>query len=283
MLAVLRWPVVTTLLTTCSSVEAAPATVEQVSFVSAGATIAGEIHFPQSAGLVPAVVLVHGSGPVTRDGNRPLIEPFLSQGLAVLIYDKRGTGRSGGTFGGVGPFNSDTMIPLLASDAVSALRALADNPRVEKTRLGLAGGSQAGWIIPNAAARFSVRFAVILSGPLVSVGQEIHYSAAFEGTALPLSKADSVMAQFTGHHGYEPSADLRRVQGAIYWALGEQDRSIPAVQSARVARGLIAGLGRTDWRVELLATGDHGLVDVNSRRPLDIFPAIQRWLGERLR
>jgi hypothetical protein len=49
------------------------------------------------------VVLVHGSGPATRDGNGPLIEPFLSQGIAVLLYDKRGTGQSGGGYRGVGP------------------------------------------------------------------------------------------------------------------------------------------------------------------------------------
>ncbi|MEO7966355.1 MAG: prolyl oligopeptidase family serine peptidase [Gemmatimonadaceae bacterium] len=268
---------------TCASIAPEPAIIEQVAFMNAGETIAGEIHFPTSKGRVPGVVLVHGSGAVTREGNAPLIEPFLSRGIAVLVYDKRGTGRSGGAYRGVGPINSDSMIRLLAGDAVSALHLMAAHARIDATRLGLAGGSQAGWIIPNAAARYPVRFAVILSGPLVSVGEENFYSRYFEGTTFPLEKTDSVMALFSGVRGYEPIADLRQVRGAVYWAHGAMDRSIPAVMSAMLANDLIATLGRSDWHAELLPSGDHSLFDANTHRQLEVFPSIQRWLTERLR
>ena len=47
----------------------------------------------------PVVIIVHGSG---RRGNwtsyQPLISRFSRQGLAVVFFDKRGTGASGGTF-----------------------------------------------------------------------------------------------------------------------------------------------------------------------------------------
>ena len=266
-----------------TTAEPEPAGVKQVRFMNAGDTIAGEIHFPASRAHVPGVVLVHGSGPVTRDGNSPLIEPFLSQGIAVLVYDKRGTGQSGGLYRGVGPVNSDSMIRLLAGDAVSALRRLAADPRIDSTQLGLAGGSQAGWIIPNAASRYPVRFAVILSGPLVSVGEEVHYSRSFEQTTLPLDKTDSVMALFDGVRGYDPTGDLRHVVGSVYWAHGAQDRSIPATRSAAIARTLIGIYRRPDWRDTLLATGDHNLFDATTHQPLDVFPAMQQWLAERLR
>jgi hypothetical protein len=62
-----------------------PSTVD-VQFSSRGVTLAGTIHLPAGATHVPGVVLVHGSGPVTRDGNGPLIAPFLRQGIAVLAY-----------------------------------------------------------------------------------------------------------------------------------------------------------------------------------------------------
>ncbi len=257
------------------------AAVEQATFVSEGVTLAGEIHFPTGSGPFPAVVLVHGSGPVTRAGNGPLIAPFLTHGAAVLVYDKRGTGQSGGQYRGVGPRNSDSMVRLLGHDAVAALALLSRHPRIDPRRLGLAGGSQAGWIIPAAAAEFKIRFAVILSGPLVSVGEENFFSDAFEGSSLPLTKVDSVMAGFAGVRGYDPVPDLHRTTAAIYWMLGGLDRSIPAVRSAAIAESLGTALGRANWRVDLYPTGDHSLMDP-SGRSLAFQPAVLRWLDEQL-
>lgn len=253
--------------------------VVEVQFQSRGVTLAGTVHFPSTAARVPGVVLVHGSGPVTRDGNGPLIAPLLGQGLAVLAYDKRGTGQSGGQYRGVGPLNSDSMIDLLGADAAAALAALARQPRVDPARLGLAGGSQAGWIIPRAAVLHPVRFAVILSGPLVSVGEEVYFSAAFENSTLPLSKVDSVLATFRGPTGYDPVADLRQVQADIFWLFGALDRSIPAPRSAKLASDLAASLGRDQWRVDLLPNRDHSLTDVGSGQPLDLESVTKPWLA----
>ncbi len=266
----------------CSQFDAVQSGPEPVRFLSGGVSLAGEIAFPPGTGPFPAVVLVHGSGPVTREGNRPLVAPFLTQGIAVLAYDKRGNGESGGLYRGVGPLNSDSMIRLLAGDAVAALELLARHERIDKNRLGLAGGSQAGWIIPNAAARFPIRFAVMLSGPLVSVGEEIHYSRAFENSTLALDKADSVLAAFAGPRGYSPLADVVAMKGEAYWVLGGLDRSIPAVRSAQLADSLIRALGRTRWRSLLLPSGDHSLFAPDGR-PLDVFPPMQAWLDLVLR
>lgn len=281
------WPI-GGLLALLASITACPAApepdggaVEQVTFVSGGVTLAGEIHFPAAKRPVPGVVLVHGSGPVTREGNGPLIAPFLSHGAAVLVYDKRGTGRSGGEYRGVGPRNSDSMVRVLGRDAAAALAALGRHPRIDRNRLGLAGGSQAGWIIPAAAAQASVRFAVILSGPLVTVGEEVFYSAAFEQSELPLTKVDSVMAGFTGIRGYDPLTDLPRIGAAIYWILGGRDRSIPAVRSAAIAESLITVLGRREWRVDLLPAGDHNLLDPGGRS-LAFQPQVFEWLDRQL-
>ncbi len=266
----------------CGQFEVVQSGPEPVRFLSEGVSLAGEIAFPPGAGPFPAVVLVHGSGPVTREGNRPLVAPFLTRGIAVLSYDKRGNGESGGLYRGVGPLNSDSMIRLLADDAVAALELLAKHERIDRTKLGLAGGSQAGWIIPNAAARFPVRFAVMLSGPLVSVGEEIHYSLAFENSTLPLELADSVLAAFAGPRGYSPMADIVAMKGEAYWVLGGLDRSIPAVRSAQLADSLIRTLGRTRWRLRLLPSGDHSLFGPDGRS-LDVFPPIQAWLDQVLR
>ena len=55
------------------------------------------------------------------------------------------------------------------------------------------------------------------------------------------------------------------------------------LRSAAIARVLIELYRRPDWRDTLLATGDHNLFDATTHHPLDVFPAIQQWLAERLR
>ncbi|MEO7360493.1 MAG: CocE/NonD family hydrolase, partial [Gemmatimonadaceae bacterium] len=95
-------------------------------FVSSvdGTRLRYTINWPDGNGPFPAVVLVHGSGRVTRADQQFLSDQFTSRGWAVLNYDKRGVGESDGVYAGVGPLNSDSLIPLLASDAAAALRLL---------------------------------------------------------------------------------------------------------------------------------------------------------------
>ena len=63
-------------------------------------------------------------------------------------------------------------------DALAGVEWLRRRPEIDGRRIGLAGGSQAGWIIPLAASQSSdVDFAAIQSGPVMSVGHERAYSA----------------------------------------------------------------------------------------------------------
>src|SRR5690606_33184050 len=69
---------------------------DEVTFESDDVTIAGTLLRPVTPGPHPALVMIHGSGPVTRDALRPFADHFARNGVAVLITDKRGTGRSSG-------------------------------------------------------------------------------------------------------------------------------------------------------------------------------------------
>jgi len=182
-------------LTLLPLLQAAP---RPVTFESRGITLAGEISYPPGDGPFPAVALVHGSGPATREGNAPLVALFRDLGFTVLAYDKRGTGKSGGEYRGVGVRNSDSMIPLLGAP---------------------------------------IRFFVALSGPAVSVGEETYFSRYFEHTDRPLVQADSVMDLFTGAPGYDPHDDLRQGDAVGLYILGGLDRSVPTSRSvARLQR-----------------------------------------------
>ncbi|MGZ6057829.1 MAG: alpha/beta hydrolase family protein [Myxococcaceae bacterium] len=198
-------------------------------FRSGAIDLAYALDIPPGSGPFPGAVLVHGSGPSSRNDLRFLSQLLVARGIAVLRYDKRGVGDSGGVYSGVGIFNSAQMIPLLASDAAAGVEFLAARPEVDGTRVGLVGGSQAGWIIPVAASLAPrVAFAVILSGPTVSVGREIAYSDLVEGDpTFPLDAAEDAVAAYQGPEGFDPRPSLEQSTVPMLWLYGLVDRSIP--------------------------------------------------------
>src|SRR5688572_1859660 len=133
--------------------------------------LAFSLDLPAGAGPFPAIVLGHGSGRVTRDQQGFLSSRLTSLGFAVLRFDKRGVGESTGTFVFVGTRDSPTVFPELASDVAAGVRFLRTRPEIDARRIGLAGVSQAGWILPLAARQAGdIAFMVLLSGPVCSVG-----------------------------------------------------------------------------------------------------------------
>lgn len=135
----------------------------QARFVARGVELAGTIITPATPGPHPAVVFVHGAAGGQRDFNRLFAEPFLSAGVAVLIYDKAGHGMSEGT---------EPTIFDQRDAASAALDLLARQPDLDVGRLGLAGVSNGMWAVPMVAgARPDVAFVVGIGSPGVSMAE----------------------------------------------------------------------------------------------------------------
>lgn len=158
-------------------------TKEEVKFESAGITLAGTIFKPKHP--YAAVVIVHGSGQEKR--MLEFASLLASNGLAVLTYDKRGVGESGGMYAGpeVGTNNIDAAnLDLLAADASAAINTLAARLSAKHKLVGLLGFSQAGWVIPLAATKNrSVRFMVLFSGPVVTTREQLRFQFFTQGKA----------------------------------------------------------------------------------------------------
>jgi dipeptidyl aminopeptidase/acylaminoacyl peptidase len=242
-------------------------------FRSGDVELAYVIDRPAGNGPHPAIVIGHGSGRVRKEDQGELASRFLSAGFAVLRYDKRGVGESGGVYSGVGTSNSATMIPVLAGDMAAAAKHLRALPGIDGQRVGLAGGSQAGWIIPVALTLApETKFAVIFSGPTVSVGLEIYYSDLAEQGTMSPADAEAKLAEYRGAHGFEPLPYLERVDVPVLWLFGGADRSIPTKRSVEILEGLVRSAGkRFTWFV--YPGVDHDL------RGANIWADVRPWLA----
>lgn len=118
---------------------------EPVRFASDTCELAGTLLLPHGSGPHPAVVLVHGSLPSTRDFYRLWAERFVRAGIAALVYDKRGFGESTGS--------GDSSIADRAEDAEAGLTYLQGRRDIDPLRVGLWGFSNGTWSIPLVAAR----------------------------------------------------------------------------------------------------------------------------------
>jgi hypothetical protein len=240
-----------------------------------GATLAGTLTIPPGPGPHPAYVYVSGSGPTLREESHWFDSVFVSRGIAVLSYDKRGIGQSSGHY--PGDFASVTTIDQLAGDAAAAARFLAAQPGIDPKRVGLVGISQAGWIIPQAAVRSrgAVAWAVIESGPTVTQGESDDYA-----NILPQAKslADAeAKAQAYGPNGYDPVPWIRKLTIPVLWLYGGRDRNQPAHRSMAILQTLSPG---HDFEVDYFSTAPHPLFDAHGFPPT-LFGTVRAWLSAR--
>ncbi|MEO5896117.1 MAG: prolyl oligopeptidase family serine peptidase [Vicinamibacterales bacterium] len=234
----------------CGGAGAPAAPADAGGFITSGdIRLAYSLDLPSGAPPYPAIVAGHGSGRVTRQQLEGFAQRWTSLGFAVLRYDKRGVGESTGTYSEVGSAASVTMIPLLAGDVAAAARFLRARPEIDSRRVGLAGASQAGWILPHAARELGgVAFMVLLSGPVCSVGLENYYSDLADGTSRPLDEVYTLLPSFSGFNGYDPVPVLQAIDTPTLWLLGADDRSIP-VRTTVANLEILARSGKPfEWR-----------------------------------
>ncbi|SMO61619.1 alpha/beta hydrolase family protein [Flavobacterium nitrogenifigens] len=209
---------------------------KEIKFVSEGISLAGTIFTPNN--IQAAVVIVHGSGQEKR--MMDFATTLANNGIAVLTYDKRGVGESGGVYAGpeVGTNNVDfANLTLLSLDASAAVNTLAKHLSNYKTSIGLIGGSQAGWIIPLAAEKNKkVKFMTIFSGALITVKEQLRFQFYTNGDQKfwdTHSEEEARKHVFNDPDKYEfidtnPNDALSKLSIPGFWIFGSKDIQVPA-------------------------------------------------------
>jgi pimeloyl-ACP methyl ester carboxylesterase len=142
---------------------------DEVEYANGGVHLAATLLLPEAAGPVPGVVIVHGSG--TSDRSNPWTAAYakdlVARGIAVLYPDKRGSGKSGGDW-------KTASFEELAADAAAGVARLAEEPEIDRARLGVIGFSQGGAVAAIVAATCpDCRFVITISGSTVPLLDQV--------------------------------------------------------------------------------------------------------------
>ena len=194
--------------------------VRDAVFESNGVKLVGRLIMPRGSGKIPVVVLVHGSEHDSALDSYALQRMFPAQGIGAFVYDKRGTGVSGGTY--------TQDFDVLADDAIAAMKEAKRLAGARLGRIGYQGGSQGGWVVPLAANRAPVDFAIVSFGLAVTVLEEDqesvaldmslhHHSDADTTKALQLARAGDHVVETGGKEGYEAFDALRQKYKSESW------------------------------------------------------------------
>lgn len=144
--------------------EKIPLRITPVPFESGRETLYGELVLPEKRSPRALVALQYGGGRDSAVINNYVQHLLPLHGIAVFVFDKRGTGRSTGEF--------NAHIGMLADDLVAAVNAVRGRPEVKHIPLGLMGESQGGWVVPLAATKMPVDFVIVSYGMAVSMIEE---------------------------------------------------------------------------------------------------------------
>ncbi|MBS3932817.1 MAG: alpha/beta fold hydrolase [Truepera sp.] len=215
-----------------------PYRVQEVTFTSDGITLAGTLTIPEADGRHPAIILISGSGAQDRNGANPAIPGYqplrwlanhlTRQGVAVLRFDERGVGESGGDHALATSLD-------FASDTLAAMRYLQGRDDIDPAQIGLLGHSEGAMIAAMAAARNpEVAFVIAMAGAAVP-GYEvllvqlerIMQAAGTSEEEIMAAKAEQQTALALAVAG-----DWEAVESTIYDALLRHFQGLPEEQLA---------------------------------------------------
>lgn len=237
--------------------------------------LAGTLTLPRGPqGPHPALVLLSGAGPQDRDSYAPIGDgwrPFReiadalsSQGVAVLRFDDRGVGGSGGDF-------ASGTERTAAHDARAALGFLRGRSDIDPGRLGLLGHSQGARVAMMVGAEDPDLVALVLmagaADPRAAVRAQALWMAEHGGGGEELSR-DSLLTMVdrrmdslavTGEREvfrWDAAALAGTTEAAVVILQGATDRQVPPEQ-AEALGDLFRRAGNEDVTVHVLPGVNH--------------------------
>ena len=204
-------------------------TGESVMIGEAPWQLPGTLILPEdAAGPVPAVVLVHGSGPNDRDESVGAVKPFrdmaqalTQRGIAVLRYDKR-TYVYGKEIASSEDFVSFTVEEETIQDAIAAGNLLRQDSRIDPQHIYLLGHSLGGMLAPRIVSESDGLFAgmILANGSNRSLLEILLRQLTDAAEAVPEAQQESyraMLAQAASTAEALPAMTAGEAQSAVIW------------------------------------------------------------------
>jgi len=229
-----------------------------------GFQLAGRLFLPEGDGPFPTAIYINGSGSTERNNSWYLAvaEHLRTNGIAVLIPDKRGCEKSEGEWVGA-------SIEDLATDTLSAVEFVKHQKMFEYSTIGLVGFSQGGWIAPVAATKSDdLAFVVSVSGNAVTTDETLYYQTSKEfeqytykfiaKLIVPLNVRNLKQKEhLSALYPFDPIPYLKEVQIPVFYAISDNDPLTPAEEN-------INRLHENDldqFQIKVYPDGQHGILD----------------------
>jgi uncharacterized protein len=245
-------------------------TEQAISFDNQGAHLVGTLYLPEPKeegprGKVPGIVFLSGSGAIPAKFFGGIATYFTRRGFAVLIYDKRGVGKSTGVREARGFTDVHRDLEPLASDAAAALALLAARPDVRADAVGFVGISEGGLISPR-AAQLNGQTAFMLN--ITSTTDSLFQLGEFQG--WPREEAKAWFGK-----DFDPKPSLRSLDIPGLWLGADGDSLVDNKATARDVEAL-GKLGKP-YQYRLIPHSWHGLVIAPEKLSQN---RIDTWLAE---
>ncbi len=197
-----------------------------------GFKLAGTLSKPADAApttRLPAIVLIAGSGPLDRDENAygipifaQLANAFADAGFAVVRYDKRGIGQSGGR-------HEFATLEDYAEDVVAVVKFLEKRKDIDPKRIALVGHSEGAAVALLAARRTGEVDAIALVAGIGTTGAQLileQQQYALKNSKIPEAEHAAKIelqkkvqaAALTGKGWEEVPAEVRRQAESPWFA-----------------------------------------------------------------
>lgn len=219
----------------------------------------GTLAMPGGDGPFPAVVLVHGSGPLDRDGtigpNRPLrdiAQGLAARGIAALRYDKRiRVHPVAATFDP--DFNLDSEV---TDDAVAAVAAMRQTPGIDPGRVFVFGHSLGAMLTPRILERADgaaggIMFAAASRSMLDLIPEQMERMGALQGVdpAAQAERLDTINDLIARVRAGEAAPDAISILGARAAYLRDADALDPVAEARAISQPLLVLHGGADIQV----------------------------------
>lgn len=255
---------------------------ENISISNGDLKLNGNLFLPIGGNQFSAVVILHGSGPDEGLEYRVYANEFAKAGIAALVYDKRGSGQSGGDW-------QKRPFEFLAGDALAAVKFLKSRSEINPNKIGLWGISQGGWTAVYAASRTKdVAFVISVAGNGVSPTQQemfhkdemlkaLGYSERARDTALkfwklvfdwlvlvdegkfplPADLLRSERAAASTNLDYDPLPDWGKITHPVLLIHGGNDKLSPAHQAITTITDALKESGNQNYSARIFPNASH--------------------------